>query len=194
MRWPLFEATYEAEMKAQPDVFGAAAEGGAKRRADLQLRVVEHNVLTVAKYYTRISMARLAELLDLPQDKVGRARGHDGAGPPRRGVPWPGWGAQVRGPARAPAPRRGRGPPEALGQTKRAPKQAEDALSKLVVSKAVTVKIDRPSGIVAIGKKPAPEDVLNAWASNIGKLLGLVDKATQMISKESMVYKVPLGV
>jgi hypothetical protein len=32
---------------------------------------VEHNVLTVAKYYTRISMARLAELLDLSADKVG---------------------------------------------------------------------------------------------------------------------------
>ncbi|GBF93932.1 26S proteasome non-ATPase regulatory subunit 12-like [Raphidocelis subcapitata] len=140
VRWPLFEATYGAEMTAAPDVFGAAAEGGPKRRADLQLRVVEHNVLTVAKYYTRISMARLAELLDLTQDK------------------------------------------------------AEEAVSKLAVSKAVTVKIDRPAGVVAIGKKPAPEDVLNAWASNIGKLLGLVDKATQMISKESMVHKVPLGV
>jgi hypothetical protein len=47
VRWPLFEATYGAEMAGQPDVFGDKAEGGAKRRADLQLRVVEHNVLTV---------------------------------------------------------------------------------------------------------------------------------------------------
>lgn len=71
--------------------------------------------------------------------------------------------------------------------------QAEEALSKLVVSKAVTVKIDRPAGVVTIGQKPAPEDVLNAWASNIGKLLGLVDKAGQQIQKEAMVHKVPIG-
>lgn len=70
IRWPLFEATYGPEMAAAPEVFGDTAEGGAKRREDLQLRVVEHNVLTVAKYYTRISMARLAELLALPVDKV----------------------------------------------------------------------------------------------------------------------------
>lgn len=139
VRWPLFEATYGSEMAAQEDVFGDAAEGGAKRRADLQLRVVEHNVLTVAKYYTRISTARLSELLDLPLDK------------------------------------------------------AEDALSKLVVSKAVCAKVDRPAGVITIGKKKAPEDILNAWASNIEKLLGLVDKATQQIQKEAMVHKVQLG-
>jgi len=62
-------------MATQPDVFGAKAEGGPKRRADLQLRVVEHNVLTVAKYYTRISMDRLAELLALPADQVGWGAG-----------------------------------------------------------------------------------------------------------------------
>ncbi len=68
--------------------------------------------------------------------------------------------------------------------------QAEEALSKLVVSKAVSVKIDRPAGVVTVGKKKAPEDVLNAWASNIGKLLGLVDKASQQIDKEFMTNKV----
>lgn len=130
IRWPQFEAAYGAEMAAQAAIFGSASEGGAKRRADLQLRIVEHNVLTVrapchglrpvalpraawcgrraggafvvagsprsgdrlgqppsprqaveplvplpspgqiAKYYTRITMARLAELLDLPADQV----------------------------------------------------------------------------------------------------------------------------
>jgi hypothetical protein len=48
---------------AQSDVF--AGEYGAKRLADLKLRVIEHNVLVVSKYYTRITTARLAELLDL---------------------------------------------------------------------------------------------------------------------------------
>lgn len=37
---------------------------------DLKLRVIEHNVLVVAKYYTRITTARLAELLDLTPDQV----------------------------------------------------------------------------------------------------------------------------
>jgi 26S proteasome regulatory subunit N5 len=35
--------------------------------------------------------------------------------------------------------------------------------------------------------------VLNAWSTNISKLLGLVDKATQQIQKEAMVHKVALG-
>lgn len=62
-----------------------------------------------------------------------------------------------------------------------------------MTSKAVSVKIDRPAGVVTVGKKPAPEDTLNAWATNIGKLLSLVDKATQQIQKEAMVHKVQLG-
>jgi 26S proteasome regulatory subunit N5 len=47
-----------------------AGEYGAKRLADLKLRVVEHNVLVVTKYYTRISTTRLAELLDLKPEEV----------------------------------------------------------------------------------------------------------------------------
>lgn len=52
----------------QSDVF--AGEYGAKRLADLKLRVIEHNVLVVSKYYTRITTARLAELLDLNPEEV----------------------------------------------------------------------------------------------------------------------------
>ena len=32
---------------------------------DLQLRVVEHNILTIRKYYSRITLSRLSQLLDL---------------------------------------------------------------------------------------------------------------------------------
>eukprot|EP00798_Chlamydomonas_sp_ICE-L_P019746 gene19746-26438_t len=63
IRWPLFEQTYGAEISAHSDVFG----DNASRLADLRLRVIEHNVLVVAKYYTRVTMTRLSELLDLPQ-------------------------------------------------------------------------------------------------------------------------------
>jgi hypothetical protein len=61
----------------QPDVF--AGEYSARRLADLKLRVVEHNVLTITKYYTRISTTRLAELLDLTPAEV-RRRGTRGRG------------------------------------------------------------------------------------------------------------------
>jgi len=137
IRWGLFEAQFGQEMAAEPEVF--AGELGAKHLEDLKLRVVEHNVLVLTKYYTRITTQRLAELLDLPQDK------------------------------------------------------AEKALSDLVVAKAVSAKIDRPAGLVVIGKKQRPEDVLNTWSKNISKLLELVEKATQQIQKEAMVHKVTLS-
>ncbi|KAF8068421.1 RPN5A [Scenedesmus sp. PABB004] len=175
VRWGNFEASYGAEVAAEVDVFGG--EAGARRLADLKLRVVEHNVLTVAKYYTRITTRRLAELLDLTPDQArARARGRAGAGPrgagqrARRGEP-------TRPPARRAAPRA----------------QAEKQLSELVVSKALCAKIDRPAGVVVIGRGATAEDTLNAWAANISKLLGLVDKATQQIQKEAMVHKVTLG-
>lgn len=68
MRWGLFEAQFGPEVAAESDVF--SGEYGEKRQADLKLRVTEHNLLTVAKYYTRITTARLAELLDLTPDQV----------------------------------------------------------------------------------------------------------------------------
>lgn len=137
VRWGLFEAQFGAEVAAEADIF--AGEYGARRLADLKLRVVEHNVLTVARYYTRITTTRLAELLDLT------------------------------------------------------PEAAEKQLAELVVAKAVSAKVDRPAGVVVIGRRQQPEDVLNGWSRNIAKLLGLVEKATQQIQKEAMVHKVQLG-
>ena len=59
-------------MGANAEIFGG--EAGAKRAEDFRLRVVEHNVLVVAKYYTRVHTSRLAELLDLTPDEVGANR------------------------------------------------------------------------------------------------------------------------
>jgi 26S proteasome regulatory subunit N5 len=165
-----------------------AGEYGARRLADLKLRVVEHNVLVVSKYYTRITTARLAELLDLKPEEVRvcvcvcvcvpgvrTSTVHESLSAaacllPRRGcIDTP----QSCAPART--------------------TQAEKQLSELVVSKAVAAKIDRPAGLVVIGKPQQPEDVLNGWSRNIGKLLTLVDKSTQQIQKEAMVHKVQLG-
>lgn len=68
MRWGLFEAQFGPEVAEETDIF--AGEYGEKRQADLKLRVTEHNLLTVARYYTRITTTRLAELLDLTPDLV----------------------------------------------------------------------------------------------------------------------------
>ena len=46
---------------------------------------------------------------------------------------------------------------------------------------------------MTIGRKQAPEDVLNAWSANIAKLLALVDAASQQVQKEAVVHKVALG-
>lgn len=65
--WPLFEQEYSEEMMAEGDIFGG--EGGEACRGDLKLRVVEHNIHVVAKYYSRITLQKLAKLLDLPDDE-----------------------------------------------------------------------------------------------------------------------------
>lgn len=41
-----------------------------QRWQDLRKRVIEHNVRVVAKYYTRIQMPRLTQLLDLTEDET----------------------------------------------------------------------------------------------------------------------------
>lgn len=133
--WASFEAAHTAEIAAQPDVFGCDEQ----RTKDLRLRVTEHNVMVVAKYYTRITVPRLGELLDLPMP------------------------------------------------------EAEKQLSDLVVSKAICAKVDRPAGIITFGKRQEPEQLLNSWSSNIGRLLELVDKSTQQIQKEAMIHKVDIS-
>ena len=64
----MFNKRYADEIAAQEEVFGGA--GGEARLKALRLRVTEHNVLVVAKYYSRLTLARLAELLDLPAEEV----------------------------------------------------------------------------------------------------------------------------
>ena len=66
--WTTFEERYRAEVAAESSVFGG--ESGKKRQEDLRLRVIEHNILVIAKYYARITVARLAQLLDLPAAEV----------------------------------------------------------------------------------------------------------------------------
>jgi 26S proteasome regulatory subunit N5 len=74
MRWPEISKKFGPHL-CGTDVFDAEAgqsgdEKAHQRWQDLRKRVIEHNVRVVAKYYTRIQMRRLTELLDLTEDET----------------------------------------------------------------------------------------------------------------------------
>jgi len=137
IRWTQFLGTYNTELDEESNIFGGG-DVGAKRRKDLQERVVEHNILVICKYYTRITLSRLAQLLDLTND------------------------------------------------------EAEAHLSKMVVSKTIQAKLDRPAGIVKCKAKMAAPELLNGWFSNIDRVLSLVEQSTHQIHKEAMLHKVSI--
>ncbi|ONI27089.1 hypothetical protein PRUPE_1G067600 [Prunus persica] len=62
--------------------------------------------------------------------------------------------------------------------------EAEKHLSDMVVSKALVAKIDRPIGIVCFQTAKDSNNVLNSWATNLEKLLDLVEKSCHQIHKE----------
>lgn len=57
---------YGQEITAQDDIFGGT--DGQKRQEDFTTRVTEHNLIVIAKYYSRLSLDRLSKLLNLPVD------------------------------------------------------------------------------------------------------------------------------
>jgi len=79
MRWPVVAQRYGPHL-CRTDVFAAKAPAAAskepgdgkayERFEDLRKRVIEHNVRVVAKYYTRIRLPRLCQLLDLDEEET----------------------------------------------------------------------------------------------------------------------------
>ncbi|KAI1343508.1 PCI domain-containing protein [Xylariaceae sp. FL0016] len=74
MRWPEVSKIYGPHL-CGTDVFDAQPNQSGDDKAhqrwqDLRKRVIEHNVRVVAKYYTRIGMKRLTQLLDLTEDET----------------------------------------------------------------------------------------------------------------------------
>ncbi|MCJ1300817.1 hypothetical protein MMC08_003616 [Hypocenomyce scalaris] len=73
MRWPIVAEKFGPHL-CTTDVFDASpSESDPKayqRWQDLRKRVIEHNVRVVAKYYTRIQMGRLTQLLDLDEEET----------------------------------------------------------------------------------------------------------------------------
>ncbi|KAL5535750.1 RPN5 [Sanghuangporus sanghuang] len=54
--------------------------------------------------------------------------------------------------------------------------ETEETLCRLVVSKTVWARIDRPAGIITFRQQKTAEDVCNEWSSDMQRLLGLVEK------------------
>jgi 26S proteasome regulatory subunit N5 len=72
MRWPEVAKKFGPHL-CETDVFEARPDEddeAHQRWEDLRKRVIEHNVRVVAKYYTRIQMGRLTQLLDLPENET----------------------------------------------------------------------------------------------------------------------------
>ena len=74
MRWPMVAEKFGPHL-CSTDVFDAESSQSGDKKAfqrwqDLRKRVIEHNVRVIAKYYTRIQMPRLTQLLDLDEDET----------------------------------------------------------------------------------------------------------------------------
>jgi len=74
MRWPEVAKIFGPHL-CGTDVFDVAPDQSADKKAnkrweDLRKRVIEHNVRVVAKYYTRIQVPRLTQLLDLTEEET----------------------------------------------------------------------------------------------------------------------------
>ncbi|PGH00447.1 hypothetical protein AJ79_08220 [Helicocarpus griseus UAMH5409] len=74
MRWPMVAEQFGPHL-CNTDVFDAQSNPATDNKPytrwqDLRKRVIEHNVRVVAKYYTRIQMGRLTELLDLDEKET----------------------------------------------------------------------------------------------------------------------------
>lgn len=74
--WNFLVAQYEALLRRgsptclATDVFQAETELGEIRWKDFKSRIVEHNIRIMAKYYGRIRLQRMSQLLDLTTDEA----------------------------------------------------------------------------------------------------------------------------
>ncbi|KAK6118427.1 hypothetical protein DH2020_047844 [Rehmannia glutinosa] len=134
IQWTDLWNTFKDEFENEKNMVDGSL--GEKAAEDLKLR----NILVVSKYYSRITLKRLADLLCLTFQ------------------------------------------------------EAEKHLSDMVVSKALVAKIDRPMGVVCFQTAKDSNDILNSWATNLEKLLDLVEKSCHQIHKETMVHKAALRV
>lgn len=66
------------------------------------------------------------------------------------------------------------------------PARVEKEIASMVSEGSIYAKIDRPKDIVRFSQSKTAEAVLSDWASDIDKLLNLVETTTHLIDKENM--------
>lgn len=66
--WRTLSTEWEPELQVQKEVFGG--EAGVTAREDLKMRVIEHNVYVLSMYYSKMTLVRLGQMLDLPQHEA----------------------------------------------------------------------------------------------------------------------------
>ncbi|RWR73567.1 26S proteasome non-ATPase regulatory subunit 12 A [Cinnamomum micranthum f. kanehirae] len=68
IQWTALWETYRDEFENEKAMLGGSL--GDKAAEDLKQRIIEHNILVVSKYYSKITLKRLAELLCLSLQEV----------------------------------------------------------------------------------------------------------------------------
>ncbi|KAH3683676.1 hypothetical protein WICPIJ_005360 [Wickerhamomyces pijperi] len=66
MRWPIIKQVYSPELN-KSSIFDTTNKANEKHWSDLRSRVIEHNLRVISTYYTRITIPRLNQLLDLEE-------------------------------------------------------------------------------------------------------------------------------
>eukprot|EP00126_Sphaerothecum_destruens_P007075 Sdes_comp19672_c0_seq3m11532 len=67
-QWQTFEARFGKILKSSPSFDNS--EAGIFRFDELRKRVMEHNLRVISKYYSRISIKRISQLVDLKESEV----------------------------------------------------------------------------------------------------------------------------
>ncbi|KAJ6842146.1 26S proteasome non-ATPase regulatory subunit 12-like protein A-like [Iris pallida] len=68
IQWTSLWEMFKDEFEKENDLLGGSL--GAKAADDLKQRIIEHNILVVSKYYSRIALKRIADLLCLTQQEA----------------------------------------------------------------------------------------------------------------------------
>ena len=54
----------------------------------------------------------------------------------------------------------------------------------------ISVKIDRPAGVINFSSIRPTEAILSDWSSDITKVLNMIESTSHLINRENMIYKV----
>lgn len=175
VEWPAFYEMVSDEVTGprSADVFSTATEQGRARLEALQTRVTEHNVLSASRFYSRVSLARLARLLGFGS---GEKAVDEGEAHVARMVSDGAVRARIDRPA---------GVVKFLGPAGGGGGGGGGAVGGVGAQAAAT-------GVPASFAPDSPEELLNDWAGGIKGLLDVVERASASIAREAALHKVTL--